>query len=286
MQVAGVEISFPEASGELSRTVSSGSRACFEEVRLPSGEPFEFAVPGERSFLALHDIVLDDGELRVGGGPPVRGGDLRSTLTYIPAGVQTQGWSRPTARRQSFTAIHFDSGDLPGGLVAQGALEEPSTYFRSRELERVLVRLRRSLHQPEPFAEVLRETLFDLAMVELVTQLTASAPDAGAERGLSAEQVRRVREYMSEHLAAALSLSELAGVLGLSKFHFSRSYRRATGRSPYSDLLHIRVARARAWMEGGATLSEAAQRAGFSSGRALSDAHLRITGRRIAATSP
>lgn len=286
MHAAGVEISFPGLGAQFERTTTAGSRAWFEEVRLPSAAPFEYAVPGQRFFLALHDIVLEDGEVRAGGGPPIRDKDLRGTLTFLPGGVQTTGWSKPTDRRQSFTAIHFDAQALPNGIQAAGVLAEPSIYFRSPEIERVLVRLRRSLHDPEPFAEVLRETLFDLAVVELATHLTGRSPDLKARHPLSAQQVQRVRDYMRENLSAPVTLSDLAAVLGLSKFHFARSYKSATGRSPYADLLHIRVATARGWIDNGVSLEEAARRAGFSTVRALSDAHDRILGRRIMRSTP
>ncbi|MBN2301366.1 MAG: helix-turn-helix transcriptional regulator [Lentisphaerae bacterium] len=54
-----------------------------------------------------------------------------------------------------------------------------------------------------------------------------------------------LRAYIKEHLTENLTLNTLAGIAGLSKYHFIRRYKRLTGRSPMTDVRFIRLARAR-----------------------------------------
>lgn len=75
----------------------------------------------------------------------------------------------------------------------------------------------------------------------------ASSPSAAraARGGLSRPQLRRLDEYILAHLAEDISLSALAGVAGVSPFHFIRLFRRTTGLTPHQYLIKRRVERAR-----------------------------------------
>jgi AraC-like DNA-binding protein len=56
--------------------------------------------------------------------------------------------------------------------------------------------------------------------------------------------VGSTRAFVTEHLADRLTLARLARQAGLSKFHFSRLYRRLAGRTPMADVREIRVGHA------------------------------------------
>jgi AraC family transcriptional regulator len=64
-------------------------------------------------------------------------------------------------------------------------------------------------------------------------------------QGLARWQVQRVTAYMRDHLGRELSLSELALVANLSRFHFCTAFRLATGRTPFERLGEERLTRAR-----------------------------------------
>jgi Bacterial regulatory helix-turn-helix proteins, AraC family len=59
--------------------------------------------------------------------------------------------------------------------------------------------------------------------------------------GLSRDRLNRVQDYIAAHLDDRLSLTELAGVACLSPYHFSRSFKQATGRA--AALRHAAAAR-------------------------------------------
>lgn len=72
----------------------------------------------------------------------------------------------------------------------------------------------------------------------------AERAEAPAKGGLAAWAQRRVREYLNEDYAADISLDALAGLTGLSKFHFTRMFKQSMGVPPYAYLRRIRVEQA------------------------------------------
>jgi AraC family transcriptional regulator len=53
--------------------------------------------------------------------------------------------------------------------------------------------------------------------------------------------LRRVLEHMQEHLAQDLSLAELAGMVQMSPYYFSRLFKQSTGLSPHQYILQQRI---------------------------------------------
>jgi AraC family transcriptional regulator len=72
--------------------------------------------------------------------------------------------------------------------------------------------------------------------------LPLPAPDR--ER-LSTLQLGQATEYISTHLGPGLTATRVAAELGLSRFHFTRAFRGATGQSPYRYIQQRRLAAAR-----------------------------------------
>lgn len=91
--------------------------------------------------------------------------------------------------------------------------------------------------------------------------LRASTPTGG----LSAAHVRRLREYIDEHLHLPITLDDLAQVLGLGVWTLSRRFRQAFGQSLYDFVLERRVERAtRLLQQGVLAIKEVAAACGFS----------------------
>jgi AraC family transcriptional regulator len=63
-------------------------------------------------------------------------------------------------------------------------------------------------------------------------------------RGLQKWRLKRVVEYVENHLSAKIALSDLAAVAGLSRMHFACQFRTATGLRPHEFLLRRRIQRA------------------------------------------
>ena len=82
---------------------------------------------------------------------------------------------------------------------------------------------------------------------------------------LSRAQQSRVRDYVEAHLHAALSVEDLARVLGLGAWTFSRQFRATFGCAPHAFVIRQRVRRAqRLLITGGMAIKEIAASCGFS----------------------
>jgi AraC family transcriptional regulator len=73
----------------------------------------------------------------------------------------------------------------------------------------------------------------------------ASAASMKRRGALPAFKLRRVTELMEAHLGEEFSLGELARNAGMSEFHFSRLFKKATGFSPSQYFIRMRMAEAR-----------------------------------------
>jgi len=74
---------------------------------------------------------------------------------------------------------------------------------------------------------------------------TPQEADAPAGSGLSSMALRRVRSFMEANLGESLTLDDLAGAAGVSRFHFARLFRISTGASPMNYLMKLRIVRAK-----------------------------------------
>jgi AraC family transcriptional regulator len=63
--------------------------------------------------------------------------------------------------------------------------------------------------------------------------------------GLSHAQCRLLNQYLEENLERNISLAELAGVVQLSVFHFTRKFRTEFGRPPHAYVMSKRIERAK-----------------------------------------
>jgi AraC-type DNA-binding domain-containing proteins len=63
-------------------------------------------------------------------------------------------------------------------------------------------------------------------------------------RSLQKWRLKRVLQYIDDHLAAKIALQDLATVAGLSRMHFAAQFRAAVGLRPHQYLLKRRIERA------------------------------------------
>ena len=110
---------------------------------------------------------------------------------------------------------------------------------------------------------------FDSLLLSLATEvLQRHGRDAGhsaaAPAGLSASALARVRDYIEARLHEGLRLEDLAAEVGLSRFHFLRCFKRATGHTPQVFVQARRGARAKALLAQGLAPAEVAASVGLS----------------------
>jgi AraC family transcriptional regulator len=105
-------------------------------------------------------------------------------------------------------------------------------------------------------------------------------PHVGGTLGKS--MLDRLRDFILEHLNEPLDVATLAGMAGLSQYHFSRAFARSVGISPYQYVIHLRLKRAVDLVRDGSLgFAEIAAKTGFSD-----QSHLTRWVRRVHGVSP
>lgn len=257
-----------------------GLSAEFAQIRGP--QSFAYRWSGPRHYLALHDIRLADGETRLEGAPAQRWLNLRERMTFAPPGCEIAGWSALTAGRHSFTAVYFDPefGRREIGERWRAAPPRPLLYFADPALRATLGKLQALLTEPGAPDAAYAETLGVLAALEVERrQHAGDGPAAPASGRLPLAQERLVRDYIEANLHADPSLGELAGLVRLSRFHFIRAFKRATGLPPHRFMLLRRIERASALLlDTDLPLAEVATAVGFASRSRFTAAFRKVTG--------
>ena len=139
-------------------------------------------------------------------------------------------------------------------------------YFQDPVIESVMRQVVLPLDWNEPSEQVAISHAAQTLLAYLISRLTERGPRAlEARGGLSPAALRRVSEFIAAHLAAPLSVMDLASCAGLSPHHFARAFRRSTGESPHAFVLRCRIERAKEILSGGMAVSDVAALCGFSS---------------------
>ncbi len=121
------------------------------------------------------------------------------------------------------------------------------------------------------FARCIAETL--------VMHIVRREPPRAKVNVLPKWRLRRVEEYVRTNFDHGISLSDLAGVAGLSRMHFAAQFRATTGYRPREYLLHQRIEHAKSLLANSEmALAEVALAVGFCTQAHFSTVFKRITG--------
>ncbi|MCU0537367.1 MAG: AraC family transcriptional regulator [Hydrococcus sp. Prado102] len=99
------------------------------------------------------------------------------------------------------------------------------------------------------------------------------------ESGLSKTQLDRVLEYINHHLEREIKLNDLAKVLGMSQYYFSRLFKQSMGVAPYEYVIQQRVERAKQLLkQRDVTIFDVATQCGFTHSSHLARHFKRLVG--------
>ncbi|MDJ0510316.1 MAG: AraC family transcriptional regulator [Crocosphaera sp.] len=97
--------------------------------------------------------------------------------------------------------------------------------------------------------------------------------------GLSPHQLSQIFDYIDAHLDQNLKLEDLAQLLDLSQFHFSRLFKQSVGLSPYQYLIEQRIERAKQLLkQTNQSILDIALSCGFNSHSHLTKKFRQVTG--------
>jgi len=122
----------------------------------------------------------------------------------------------------------------------------PRLFFFDRDLWETAQKLKAAAENSDSDSPQYAQALSVALLHELVRLEKASMPaSASARGGLATWQQRRVAEFIEEHLGDEVSLSDLAGLVRLSPFHFARAFKQSFGVPPHRYHVGRRMERAK-----------------------------------------
>ena len=141
--------------------------------------------------------------------------------------------------------IYPDLAMLAGLAAGQPVSVTPVFGARDGVVLGISARLKRA-HLGAALSDIDASTLAHrLAAHLLETYCGVRVVQGSPTERLAPRIVDRVREFVEAHLDERLTLERLAGVAGLSAYHFARVFRRATGFAPRQFVTMLRVERAK-----------------------------------------
>lgn len=141
---------------------------------------------------------------------------------------------------------HLEQVAINAGLpfAADGLLpsHDAASDLQALHLSRAIIE---ELHS-EHGVPLLLESLTIALSAHILRRTAGSAIAARrSSPGLAPYILRRVCDYVTEHLQRPISLLDLATVAGLSTYHFCRMFKQSTGMPPHQYLAQARLGRAK-----------------------------------------
>ena len=174
---------------------------------------------------------------------------VENSLTLMPEG---EAFEWETFGAVDFAHLPVDRADL-GGVVEE--LDRDLTALRLKPLVGVFNRAMASRLNallglaPECGRQRIYHDTLSLMVTSGVVETFGMAGfrDRARRRAgtLATWQLRRVVDYMREHLADDIDLATLVALTGLARAQFFRSFHRSVGRTPFAHLRHLRLLQAR-----------------------------------------
>lgn len=197
-------------------------------------------------------IVLIRGQMRVKSLDTTLNATIGDVLLY-PARVIHAEWSDIAAPVETFYFC-FQAA----GVSRRGLIKTQDHAGRILPMSRWLYEERNS---SDPYVQEERQLLFQAVVAEYFRTLNHREDP----------MVIQTRQYIHNHIAEPLALAGLACQAGVSKYHFLRTYKALTGRTPMEDVRIIRANAARALILSTALpLKDIAPRTGLGNEYAMS----------------
>jgi AraC-like DNA-binding protein len=194
-------------------------------------------------------LLAVDGQQRIVGADRHAGSTLSASNVNLGSGPTL--W----ALFEKDAALFRDRnpGDIHAGLVAVGSAQIWTAIVTPPEPG--------ALHHHNPEYT----SLHSRPRLDSIGCFRRSAPPDYSVGGLAPRALLRIREYIEGHLGENIELETLAGIAGLSKWHFARAFKQSVGTPPHFYLIQRRLERAQELLaETDLSLAQIALKSGFS----------------------
>ena len=183
------------------------------------------------------ELTVNEGDLFVIGSNLLhrvigyqRNATLAATLYFMPTFICPSGPA--TESGQYLRPFVYQDAQFPHVITAETDL--PTRAFE------LMLRIKNELHGGRPGARLMVRACLQLLLAELF-RYYATRTDVTERRCQAFERIRGAVEYLETHLAEHVTLQEMASQSRMSRSHFVRSFRQATGQSFVSYLLLRRI---------------------------------------------
>lgn len=198
----------------------------------------------------------------------IRQGDVFVTRSKVPYEMQ---WRSPVGEELEFISLHLAMDQYLAALDAvypgnSAEVEVLDFFGRDEALANLCCTCAAMLSERVPgtskrIAPLIQ--LFAAHLVEKYTQIGSETPNMHI--GLPIRQLRKVEDFVREHLEEEITVESLAGLVDLSPFHFSRVFKQAAGMTPLQFVTRERITRAQQYIrETSRSLIEIGMEVGYS----------------------
>ncbi len=201
-------------------------------------------------------------------------------IDIVPAGY-SGAWEH--GGRATFVDVNVSVSLVRAAAQAMGLNPDraeitPHLRLRDPHIEHICWALKAELETLEPLGRLYANSLGLALAAQLLRRCTTVAPRR-MTNSLSQRRVRRVVEYINEHLAQDLTLAELAQTAQLSPSHFKVLFKQSSGVPVHQYVIRRRVEYAIELLSrGNLRLSEVAFQAGFADQSHMARCMRRLTG--------
>jgi AraC family transcriptional regulator len=147
----------------------------------------------------------------------------------------------------------------------------------------IAIALKTSLEIDGTSSKLYADTMANFLVVHLLYRYSTSKPALlQTSSGLSEKQLKQVIEYIHECLDRNVSLTDLANLLQLSSYHFTRLFKQSIGIAPHQYQIRCRIDRVKQLLlEKKLSLADIASEVGFAS-----QGHLNYHFKRLVGVTP
>jgi AraC family transcriptional regulator len=254
-----------------------------EAIELTQSEPYEYDFQAPFHLLiAPERSERYDGETCLEGLPKSSLRELSRRMTFVPAGRRFRGWQKPRVLSRVNLFYIDPRGPFLDPELAFDKIElKPQLFFFDPDMWATALKLKSQITAPYAVSSPYAEALGAVLCHELI-RLNGGAkalPRTGRQTGLAPWQQKRVADYIETRLDARLTIADMAALVHLSPFHFSRAFKQSFGMPPHRYHMMRRVEAAKTLLNATSIpMTEIALQLGFSEASSLSAGFRRVTG--------